>query len=362
MHDPTHSLARMVLDRGRVPIVQAPLAGGASTPELTAAVLGAGAFGFLAAGYRSVDGVAEDIARLQNMTDAPYGLNIFVPDAEVDDSTFGPYLAEIAAEARRYGVRLGEPRSDDDGFAAKLDLAVAERVPVVSFTFGCPDAGVIERLHDAGSDVWVTVTDPQEAEAAVSLGADVLVAQGIEAGGHRGCFADREDREDYGLLALLQLLIARVDLPLVAAGGIGTGAAVAAVLCAGARAAQIGTAFLRCPEAGTSVPHRAALTGSRRTRLTRAFTGRLARALENRFLAAHSATAPIAYPYIHHATAPLRAAARAADDQEPINLWAGQVHLLADDMPAADLVAAWDRDLRAALDAATARTGRSSGR
>lgn len=126
---------------------------------------------------------------------------------------------------------------------------------MVSFTFGCPEADVIQRLDQAGSEVWVTVTDPREADDAVAAGADVLVAQNIEAGGHRGCFVDREDREDYGLLVLLQLLGERVGVPLVAAGGISTGAAVAAVLAAGARAAQIGTAFLRCPEAGTSTPH-----------------------------------------------------------------------------------------------------------
>ncbi len=346
----------MFLDRLRIPIVQAPLAGGPSTPELTAAVLEAGAFGFLAAGYKSVEDVAVDIAALRRLTDAPYGLNIFVPDAEVDPDVFADYLTEIAAEADRHGVTLGKPRHDDDSFAAKLDLAVAERVPVVSFTFGCPDAATIERLHRAGSEVWVTVTDPLEADDAGTGGADVLIAQGIEAGGHRGSFVDRDDREDYGLLALLQLLTARVDLPLVATGGIGTGAAVAAVLAAGARAAQLGTAFLRCPEAGTSVAHREVLMGSGRTRLTRAFTGRSARGIENRFMTEHS-TAPVAYPQIHHATAALRRAGRVAGDPDVVNLWAGQAYPLAHDRPAADLVATLSHELAGALTTAARLAG-----
>lgn len=348
----------MQLDQMRIPIVQAPLAGGGSTPELTAAVLDAGAFGFLAAGYRKPAAVAADIAVLRGLTDAPYGLNVFVPGEDADDpEALAAYLAEIGREADRYEVRLGEPRYDDDSYAAKVELAVSERVPVVSFTFGCPDTAVIQGLHDVGSEVWVTVTDPQEAEQAVATGADVLVAQGTEAGGHRGSFVDREDREDYSLLVLLQLLSARLDVPLVAAGGIGTGAGVAAVLAAGAWAAQLGTAFLRCPEAGTSAPHRAALAASAaRTRQTRAFTGRSARGIENRFLAEHSSGAPIAYPQIHHATAPLRAAARIADDREAINLWAGQAYSLASEIPAADLIAALNGELVIALEAASGRT------
>lgn len=339
----------MQLDQVRLPIVQAPLAGGASTPELTAAVLDAGAFGFLAAGYQSPDAVASDIAKLRVRTSAPYGLNIFVPDDPVKPSRYSPYLAEIGSEASRYGIKLGEARYDDDSFAAKLDLAVAERIPVVSFTFGCPDAVVIDRLHDAGSEVWVTVTDPDEAESATAAGSDVLVAQGIEAGGHRGSFRDRDDREDYGLLSLLQLVTDRVEVPVVAAGGILTGAAVAAILALGARAAQLGTAFLQCPEAGTSAVHRAALAGTARTQLTRAFTGRSARGIENRFLNEHSASAPVAYPQIHYATGPLRAVGRRSEDPDVVNLWAGQSYRLAGEIRAADLVAELGRDLAVAV-------------
>ena len=136
-------------------------------------------------------------------------------------------------------------------------------VAAVSFTFGCPPADVVARLQAVGSTVWVTVTDVDEAQRAAAAGADVLIVQGIEAGGHRASFVDDEGAGEYGLLALLQLVGAHTDLPLVASGAIASGGAVAAVLCAGAQAAQLGTAFMRCPEAGTSPAHRAALAGSR---------------------------------------------------------------------------------------------------
>jgi nitronate monooxygenase len=329
-----------VLDNLRIPIVQAPLAGGPSTPQLTAAVVEAGAFGFVAAGYKPPDALRDEIAATRALTAAPFGVNVFVPGSAADPATYGPYVESLRDEAPRHGVELGEPRFEDDWWDAKLELLEADPVAAVSFTFGCPPADVIARLQAAGSSVWVTVTDPAEAQLAADAGADALVAQGIEAGGHRGSFVDADGAGDYGLLALLQLLAVRTDLPLVASGGIASGAAVAAVLCAGARAAQIGTAFMRCSEAGTAAAHRAALATQAPTRLTRAFSGRTARGIVNRFLREHSERAPIAYPEIHHVTSPLRAAGRKAGDPDVINLWAGQAHELARELPAAELVAA----------------------
>src|SRR3954447_21184288 len=324
-----------MLDKLELPIVQAPLAGGPATPELAAAVAGAGGMGFVAAGYRTPDALREAIARTRALTDGPVGVNLFAPTgAPADPDVVRRYAERLAPEAERAGVALGEPRFDDDWFDAKLAIALEAPVPVVSFTFGCPPAETIERVRASGREAWVTVTTAQEARAAADAGADALVVQGVEAGGHRGAFADREDRFDSGLLALLQVVAARVDLPLVAAGGIATGGGVAAVLAAGASAAALGTAFMRCPEAGTSAPHRAALATDRPTGLTRAFSGRLARGIVNRLQAEHSAAAPMAYPEIHHVTTPLRAAARKAGDESVINLWAGQAHELATDAPA----------------------------
>jgi nitronate monooxygenase len=346
----------LLLDALRVPIIQAPLAGGASTPALTAAVVGAGGFGFVAAGYRTPDQVRDDVAAVRSLTGEPFGVNVFVPGAAADPSAYSSYVASLADEARGHGVELGEPRFEDDAWEAKLALLEADPVAVVSFTFGCPEASVIARLHAAGSEVWVTVTDADEAELAAAAGADALVAQGIEGGGHRASFVDG-DGGDYGLLALLQVLRAHTDLPLVATGGIATGRAVAAVLCAGARAAQVGTAFMRCPEAGTSAAHRDALAAPAPTRLTRAFTGRQARGIANRFLREHSTDAPLAYPEIHHVTAPLRAAGRAAGDAEVLNLWAGQTHELAPELPAAEVVATMAAEAAEALAGARGALG-----
>jgi nitronate monooxygenase len=328
----------LLLDALRVPIVQAPLAGGASTPALTAAVVGAGGFGFIAGGYRTPDALRDDIGAVRALTGEPFGVNLFVPGAPADPAGYERYVAGLAQEARRHGVALGEARFEDDGWEAKLALLEADPVAAVSFTFGCPPGEVVQRLRAAGSEVWVTITDPDEASQAAAAGADALVAQGIEAGGHRASFVDDDRAGDYGLLALLALLREHVSLPLVASGGIATGRAVAAVLCAGARAAQVGTAFMRCPEAGTSPAHREALATPTPTRLTRAFTGRQARGIVNRFLREHSSDAPTAYPEIHHVTAPMRAAARATNDPDALNLWAGQTHELAAELPAAEVV------------------------
>ena len=347
-----------MLDQLDVPIVQAPMAGGPSTPQLAAAVSSAGGLGFVAAGYRMPDALRDDLAATRAATERPFGVNLFAPGGgPADPGVVHRYGDALRAEAERAGVTLGAPRFDDDDYDAKLELLCEQPVAVVSFTFGCPTPKTSARLHAAGSSVWVTVTDPAEARQAAGAGADALVVQGVEAGGHRGAFADREDRFDYGLLALLQLVGAAVDVPLVATGGIATGRAVAAVLAAGAAAAQLGTAFMRCPEAGTSAPHRAALATSRPTDLTRAFTGRLARGIVNRLQAEHSAQAPLAYPEVHHITASLRAHGRKTGDADVINLWAGQAHELADELAAAEIVARLAAEARSALAAAQGRLG-----
>jgi nitronate monooxygenase len=347
----------LVLDRLAVPIVLAPLAGGPSTPELTAAVSNAGGFAFLAAGYLAASVLAERLERTRTLTNAPIGVNLFVPGTPAPQ-TLDAYAARLADEARQAGVELGAARFDDDDWAAKLELLITTPVAVVSFTLGCPEPEVIDRLQGAGSEVWVTVTGPSEARRAVEAGADALVVQGAEAGGHRASFRD-DPAEDLtggiGLLSLLQLVGAQADVPLVATGGIATGAAIAAVLVAGAAAAQLGTAFLGCQEAGTAAVHRQALTGSAPTAMTRAFTGRLARGIRNRFLDRHSTAAPVAYPEVNHLTAPLRQAGRAGGDAGLVNLWAGQTYELGRQLPADQLVRALAEEARAALQRAQER-------
>jgi nitronate monooxygenase len=331
------------------PIVAAPMGGGPSTPELVAAVSGAGGFGFLAAAYKTAEAVGDEMARVRALTLDPFGVNLFMPSRPTADTdAVRSYAERLEPEARRHDVELGEPRWSDDDWDSKIALLLEERPRVASFTFGCPSADLVDALKGHGVDVWITVTTPDEARSAAATGADALVVQGAEAGAHRGSFVD-DDSDPISLLPLLRLVAASVDLPLVAAGGIADGAAVAAALAAGAHAAQVGTAFLRCPEAGTSEAHRRALSTPGATALTRAFTGRRARGIVNRFLAKHTQYAPAAYPEVHYLTAPIRAAARKANDPSTLNLWAGQAYELSREKPAADLVRLWSNEAREAL-------------
>ncbi|GAB3587595.1 nitronate monooxygenase [Amycolatopsis endophytica] len=344
-----------------VPVLVAPMAGGPTTPELVAAVAGAGGSGFLAAGYLTADALAKLIARTRELMDRPFGVNLFVPGPE-SGVDLSPYVRRIEEEARHYEVQPGDPRWEDDAYPAKVDLVVEQGIPFVSFTFGLPSASDVRRLHEAGSKVIVTVTTPEEAVQAAEVGADALCVQGSEAGGHRGLFADDPAHpaggEVYGLLALVRLIGSAVDLPLIAAGGLVHGADVAAVLAAGADAAQLGTAFLRADEAGTQPAHRTALAeGGRVTAVTRAFSGRPARALVNRFLTEHSPYAPSAYPQVHHLTKPVRAAAHRAGDPEGVNLWGGQTYSIAPEGPASEIVARLAREARAAQERLTRRLG-----
>jgi len=332
------------------------MAGGPSTPRLAAAVCNAGGLGFLAAGMKSVEAVRSDVEQTRALTQHAFGLNLFVPNPEAaDPAVVGRYRDALRAEATRYGVELGVPRHDDDAFAGKVALALELHVPIVSFVFGLPSRAVFEQLHAAGLAAWVTITELDEALAAEQAGADALIVQGVEAGGHRGSFEDRDGRGEVGLLSLLRLVARRTTVPLLAAGGIADGEGVAAVLVAGATAAQIGSAFMLCPEAATTQVHRGAFASGGATGLTRAFSGRRARGIVNRFQAEYSALAPAAYPEIVHVTSPLRAVASAAGDPTVINLWAGQSHTMAQERPAAELVREWGADATRALERTLSR-------
>src|SRR5919202_718434 len=222
----------VMLETLRVPIVQAPLAGGPATPALAAAVSEAGGLGFVAAGYKTPTEVADEIRRVRAATTRPFGVNRFFPTRlPVDEAAVAAYAEMLAGEAERYGAACGEPRWSDDDWDAKLELTARERPAVVSFTFGCPDREVVSALRGAGIAVWCTVTSPAEARLAAAAGVDALVVQGAEAGGHQSSFDD-PDVAPVGLLTLLQLVGAATDMPLVAAGGIATGRAAAAVLAA----------------------------------------------------------------------------------------------------------------------------------
>ncbi|MBE9917649.1 nitronate monooxygenase [Paenibacillus donghaensis] len=331
-----------MLDTLKYPIIQAPMAGGISTPALAAAVSDAGGLGFLAGGYKTAEGLAEDIQELRQLTSSRFGVNIFVPGpSDADEDAIAAYRLKLEREAECLGTVLGNPSADDDDWNRKLDLVKAERVPFVSFTFGCPSKGIIQELQANGSLVIVTVTCVEEAKIAADAGADALCLQGIEAGGHRGTFSNGTDlQEEYGLLVLLRLVKQELGIPLIAAGGIMDGRAIAAVIAAGACAAQLGTSFLLCPESGTNPVYREALASPRftSTRITRAFTGRRARGLVNDFMEAYDKEAPAAYPQLHHMTQGLRKTAAQNGNPEYMSLWAGQGYRLAQPLPAGELV------------------------
>ncbi|MFD8641643.1 nitronate monooxygenase [Streptomyces zaomyceticus] len=344
-------------DLSRFPIVQAPMAGGASCPELVGAVCAAGGLGFLAGGYKTAGGLYQEIKQVRGLTGRPFGVNLFLPETgrPTDPAAIEVYRHQLAGEATWYETPLGE--SDDcrdDAYDAKLAILLEDPVRVVSFTFGCPEPEVLASFARVNTFTIVTVTSAEEAVAAQRAGAGAVCVQGVEAGGHQGTFRDDpadEGAPGTGLLALLTQVRESVSLPIVATGGIMRGAQIAAVLAAGADAAQLGTAFLRCPESGAHPLHKRALTDPlfTRTALTRAFSGRPARGLVNRFMREHGPYAPAAYPEIHHLTAPIRKAAAAAGDAQGMALWAGQGHRLARELPAGQLVEVLAAELDTAL-------------
>ncbi|MFJ8042201.1 nitronate monooxygenase [Kitasatospora sp. NPDC096147] len=330
-------------------IIAAPMAGGGSTPALVAAVNEGGGLGFLAAGYKGAELLGEQIAETRKLTDRPFGVNLFVPGEPSDPSVVAAYRDVLRPEAARHGVALPELTGPDrDGWEEKTALLLADPVPVLSYTLGLPGAAEAAAFRAAGSYQVATVTTVAEARAAAALGMDALCVQGPEAGGHRG--THRADAEP-GTTALPELLreIAAVGLPMIAAGGLADGPSLAAVRRAGAVAAQIGTAYLLADESGANAPYRRALAEHPGpTTVTRAFTGRPARALRNAFVDRYGPQAPVGYPEVHHLTAPLRAAATARGDAEAMHLWAGTAHRLARPGRAADLT----REFVAAFEAA----------
>lgn len=328
-----------------VPLVGAPMAGGPSTPALAAAVSEAGGLGFLAGGYRTAGQLAEEITAARAATGGPIGVNLFVPQPSGADVVLLDEYAELLDPlAEYYGVRLGLPRfGDDDCWPEKLQVIADLRPTVVSFTFGAPSPDDIETLRALRILTMVTVTSAYEAGIALGHGAEVLVVQGPKAGGHRGTFAPEVHPGTDSLEDLLsEIGHAHPHVPLVAAGGLGTSADVAAVLRDGVVAAQVGTALLLADEAGTNPTHRAALTNPEfiNTTVTCAFSGRYARGLENDFTRAFEDVAPVGYPEINQMTAPIRAAAVSVDDPHGTSLWAGTAYRSARSAPAAVIIAA----------------------
>ena len=327
------------------PIIQAPMAGGPSTPALVAAVSNAGAFGSFAGGYLPAEAIRSAIQEIRRLTDRPFGVNLFVPepgrrtptDEEVAraQEALRPFRDEL-------GIAAPPPIPPPPPFGTQLAVVVEERVPAFSFTFGALPEADVRRLHDRDILVLGTATTPGEAAALERAGVDAVVAQGSEAGGHRGTFAGPPEEGLIGTMALVPLVVDRVGVPVVAAGGIMDGRGIVAALALGASAVQMGTAFLASAESGAHPRHKeAVLTRSDedRTALTRAFTGRLARGVRNRFLVEMERRGAI-LPYPHQGllTQDIRQASARAGRDDFLSLWAGQAAPLATAKGAREIV------------------------
>ena len=315
----------------QLPIIQAPMAG-VQTSALAVAVSNAGGLGSLPCAMLTLDSLRAELLAITAQTTRPYNVNFFchtppVPDAQQD----ADWRAALAPYYEAFGLDVGAiPAGPGRApFSAEVaDVVEPFRPPVVSFHFGLPPADLLARVKSWGSQVLASATTVDEARWLQAHGADVVIAQGLEAGGHRGHFLSDDLTAQMGTFALLPQIVRAVDVPVIAAGGIADAAGVAAALALGAAAAQVGTAYLLCPEATTSAIHRAALQSeaARHTALTRLFTGRPARGIVNRVMRELGPLSPVApaFPLATAAIAPLRAHAERLGSGDFSPLWAGQ--------------------------------------
>jgi len=336
----------------RHPLMLAPMAGGPSTPALAAAVSEAGGLGSYGAAYLSSSKVRDVIREIRATTSRPFAINLFADDGVAAD----PAALRAAQQAlAKYRGELGLPPAalavESVALLDAFPVLLEEKVPVFSFTFGIPPREILDACRSAGIFTLGTATSVAEGRALEDAGVDAVVAQGSEAGGHRGTFDRDADPPLIGTMALVPQLVDAVRIPVVAAGGIMDGRGVAAALALGAQAASLGTAFLLCPEAGTSAPYRTALRQARdaSTVITRAFSGRAARGLANRFTREMSAAPIASYPVQNGLTRDIRAAAARAGDSELLSLWAGQAAPLARELAAGTLVAQIMRETNEAM-------------
>src|SRR6266446_3672380 len=339
------------------PIIQAPLAGGGDTPELVAAVCEAGALGFIGAAYLTPPQIVETVRAVRSRTTRPFGINLFAPlPAPTLAREPSPALARVAPFYAELGLPPPTlPAAGGSTFDEQLAVALDSGAAVFSFTFGLLPASAIEAIKGRGMFLIGTATTVEEAVALEQVGVDAVVTQGSEAGGHRSTFASAFETGMVGTLALVPQVVDAVTVPVIASGGIMDGRGIAAALALGAGAVQMGTAFLTCDEAGVPEAYKAAIIGAREhdTRITRAFSGRPARGIVNRFMLeverAGGADAILPFPLQNALTRPLRTAAARQGRAEFLSLWAGQASRLARRQKAAALVARLADEAEAAV-------------
>lgn len=334
----------------RSPIIQAPMAGGGDTPALVTAVSEAGGLGSIGAAYLTPDQIADSSRAVRERTTRPFGINLFAPLPSPGPADAAAAIARVAPYYAELGLPPPEPPSlPASGFDAQLRACLESGAAMFSFTIGLVPEEAIRAAQSRGMFVAGTATTVEEALALERGGVDAVVAQGSEAGGHRGSFST--DLEDglVGTMALVPQIADAVKIPVVASGGIMDGRGIVAALALGASAAQLGTAFLVADEAGVPQAYKAAILAAREedTRLTRAFSGRPARGIVNRFLTevgTGEAVAILPFPLQNVLTRPLRTAAARQERAEFLSLWAGQGVRMARRQPAADIVARLARE------------------
>lgn len=328
------------------PIILAPMAGGPSTPALCAAVTDAGGLGILAAGYLSTEQFQQAVAEVEQLTSGAYGINLFsMPCRQSlsgqDLKDWQAYRALLEQDPKVNVELPAKGNRTDDFYFDKLQIAADSAAKVLFFTFGYPDPAVIRELQARGKRVVLNATTPEEIDYLATSPCDAICVQGKEAGGHRATvLSSASDGAAHGAFELLAHARSITDKAIILAGGIGSAEDVARAIKAGACAVSVGTAFLLADEAGTKKTHRAALESlrGRPTCLTTAFSGRLARAIENGFIGQYGKVAPSLYPEVNYLTAPIRAAADQAGDPEYLNLWAGEGYERCQSGPAAGIV------------------------
>ena len=343
------------------PVVQAPMAAPVSspitTPELVAAVSNAGGLGTLGAAYMPPEAIREALGRIRTLTERPFAVNLFVPVPYEPD----PRVVEVAERLlepyrRELGVERGSPGPRAvylEDFEGQLTAVIEARVPVFGFTFGSLPAAEVGRLKEVGTAVVGTATTVEEGLRLQAEGVDAVVAQGAEAGGHRGTFLGDLGASMVGTVALVPQMVDALSVPVIASGGIADGRGIAAALCLGAAAVQMGTAFLACEESGAHPAYKAAVLEATEdaTAITRAFSGRPARGIRNRMLLEleeHEDDLP-PYPVQNELTKGIRAAARERERPEFMSLWAGQAARLARRRPAAEVLRTAVEQAEAAL-------------
>lgn len=328
-----------------LPIIQAPMAGGPSTPELVAAVSEAGALGSFGFAYTQPEKMQHDAELVRARTAGPFNLNLFASKTpgEIDAASQTPALEAVAPYFEELGLPRPQPVRGPYAPDLRAQLDMIEDIRPAVFTFHLGDVGGerIATMRAAGITVGGSATCVAEAKRLETLGVDFIIAQGTEAGGHRGTYMRDTYEAMTGTLALVRLIVRAVRIPVVAAGGIMDGAGIAAALALGAEAAQLGTAFVTCPESGASAVHKAAILAARDddTLITEKFSGKPARGLANRYMREMRDAPTLPFPAQNTLTGPLRAAAAKAGDADFPSLWAGQAAPLAREMPAAELVA-----------------------